>query len=244
MAMSWIFLIIAFGAEIIGTVAGFGSSTISLPLALFLFDFQTALVLVAFLHIFGNLGRIGFFRHGIDTRLLLTFGLPSLVFTVLGALLVEYIPQAALKGILGAFLIVYVFLEWRKKLRVRPSNPSVMLGGTASGFFTGLIGTGGALRGAFLTAFKLPKEKYIATSAAIALAVDFTRLPIYFQQGFFDASYYTLLPGIFICAIAGSFAGKLIVKRLGAQVFRNVVLLAIFLVSISFLYSWVRSLIP
>ena len=60
---SWImlenilFFIVAFISEVIGAIAGFGSSTIFLPLALFFVDFQTALILLAISHLFGNLGR-------------------------------------------------------------------------------------------------------------------------------------------------------------------------------------------
>jgi uncharacterized membrane protein YfcA len=61
-----LFFVSAFISEIIGTIAGFGSSTIFLPLALFFVDFKTALVLVAIFHLFGNLGRMNFFRHGLD----------------------------------------------------------------------------------------------------------------------------------------------------------------------------------
>ena len=61
-----LFFIFAFLSEIIGTMAGFGSSTIFLPLALLFFDFKTTLVLVALMHIFGNIGRISFFQHGLD----------------------------------------------------------------------------------------------------------------------------------------------------------------------------------
>ena len=57
-----LFFLSAFVAEIIGTMAGFGSSTIFLPLALFFVDFKTAIVLVAIFHLFGNIGRISFFR--------------------------------------------------------------------------------------------------------------------------------------------------------------------------------------
>lgn len=46
----------AFVAEIIGTMAGFGSSTILLPLALFFVDFKIAIVLEAIFHLFGNIG--------------------------------------------------------------------------------------------------------------------------------------------------------------------------------------------
>lgn len=44
-----LFFLSAFVSEIIGTIAGFGSSTVFLPLALIFFDFKTALVLVAIL---------------------------------------------------------------------------------------------------------------------------------------------------------------------------------------------------
>ena len=57
-----LFFIVAFISEVIGAIAGFGSSTIFLPLALFFVDFQTALILVAISHLFGNLGRINFFK--------------------------------------------------------------------------------------------------------------------------------------------------------------------------------------
>src|SRR3989338_4171663 len=93
----FLFFLAAFLAEVIGTAAGFGSSTIFLPLALFFVDFKTALVLVAFFHIFGNIGRIAFFRHGLDRRLIILFGVPSVLLTVAGALLVNYAPQDELK---------------------------------------------------------------------------------------------------------------------------------------------------
>lgn len=69
-----LFFLSALMAELIGTMAGFGSSTIFLPLALFFVDFKTAIVLVAIFHLFGNIGRIIFFRQGFDRRIILQFG--------------------------------------------------------------------------------------------------------------------------------------------------------------------------
>src|SRR3990172_9302930 len=96
-----LFFLSALFAEIVGTLAGFGSSTVFLPLALLFFDFRTALTLVAFFHIFGNATRIGFFRRGLDRKLLVKFGIPSAVFSVICALLVAHIAQDALKAALG-----------------------------------------------------------------------------------------------------------------------------------------------
>ena len=100
-----LFFVVAFVSEAIGAIAGFGSSTIFLPLALFFVDFETALILVAISHTFGNLGRINFFRHGLDKKIITTFGIPSILFSFLGASLVGILSQDILKITLGIFLI-------------------------------------------------------------------------------------------------------------------------------------------
>jgi hypothetical protein len=239
--MEFLFLGAAYLSEVVGTVAGFGSSTVFLPLALLFFDFKTALVLVALLHIFGNFGRIGFFRHGLDKRILLIFGVPSVVLSVIGALLVGYISQDTLKGVLGVFLIIYAGISfWKENLKIKPSLPNSIIGGGLSGFLAGLIGTGGALRGAFLTAFGLPKEKYIATAAAIALAVDLTRIPVYFAGGFLNSKYYWYVPFLLVFALVGSFTGKQIVKRIPQDKFKKIVLIAILLIGLKFIYDWLN----
>ena len=104
------FFVVAFVSEAIGAIAGFGSSTIFLPLALFFVDFETALILVAISHTFGNLGRINFFRHGLDKKIITTFGIPSILFSFLGASLVGILSQDILKITLGIFLIILSFL--------------------------------------------------------------------------------------------------------------------------------------
>ena len=233
--MPVLFFLSAYFSEIIGTTAGFGSSTVFLPFALLFYDFKTALVLVAFLHVFGNIGRISFFRHGLDRRLLIIFGLPSVIATFAGALLVSAVSQGVLKGFLGVFLVAYSLISfWKENMRVKPTVQNAVIGGGLSGFLAGLIGTGGALRGAFLTAFHMPKERYIATAAAIALAVDITRLPVYVAQGFLDRQFFWFVPVLFAIAIVGSYTGKQIVSRIPQKQFRRVVLLALLVVGIKF----------
>lgn len=237
--MDILFFLSGFVAEIVGTVAGFGSSTVFLPLALLFLDFRTALVLVAFMHLFGNIGRINFFRHGFDKKLLWSFGVPSVISTLIGALLVSYFPQMLLKGILGVFLVVYAVVSLVENFRLREDRKNIVIGGAISGFLAGLIGTGGALRGAFLSAFALKKEKYIATAAAIALAVDLTRLPVYLYQGFLGQEYYWYVPILFAVALAGSFVGKQIVDTISQKGFRNIVLVALLLIGTKFVYDWI-----
>lgn len=217
-------------------MVGFGSSTIFLPIALFFVDFKTALILVAFLHIFGNIGRVIFFRYRIDKKLIFLFGIPSVILTIFGASLVNYIPQDILKVILGLFLSLFAAASLIKPdFRFPASKPYAIIGGGFSGFFAGLIGTGGALRGAFLTAFGLEKEVYIRTAALLALAVDMTRIPIYFAGKFLEPKYYFYIPVLFVAALVGSYVGRKIINKIPQQIFRNLVLLAIAIIGLKFL---------
>ena len=205
---------------------------------LFFVDFETALILVAISHIFGNLGRINFFRHGIDKKIIVTFGIPSILFSLLGASIVGILSQDILKVILGAFLIIISALFLVKPSLKVPTNRNIVIaGGGISGLITGLVGTGGALRATFLTGFNLEKTKYIATAAVIALGTDATRIPLYLSQGFLLQHYYYYIPILAATAIGGSYIGKKIVGKIDQNIFRKIVLIAIILVSINFIIS-------
>jgi uncharacterized protein len=237
-----LFFISALIAEIIGTMAGFGSSTIFLPLALMFVDFKTAIVLVAIFHLFGNMSRIIFFRQGFDKRIILQFGVPSVLLSLLGAFLIGVLPQPVLKLILGIFLITTSISFLIKPALRLPTNTGIFIGGgSATGFITALVGTGGALRATLLQAFNIEKVKYIATSATIALATDATRIPIYISQGFLTEQYFLYLPILFAIAVAGSFIGRKIVRRIDQEKFQKMVLVAIILVSINFIIDGLQA---
>jgi uncharacterized membrane protein YfcA len=238
------FIIIGFFSELVGTMAGFGSSTIYLPLASYLLEFKTALVLVAIFHFFGNMSRIAFFRHALDKKVLLLFGIPSFVLSLIGASLVGDLPQTFLKFILGIFLIsISIMFLLRPKLAFPTNTNSLVLGGGISGFIVGLIGTGGALRAAFLTGLKMDKEKYIATAAVIALGTDATRIPSYVSAGFLLEQYYYLVPILFATAVAGSYVGRKIVTRIDQDKFKRLVLIAVILASIKFIVDGITEFI-
>jgi uncharacterized membrane protein YfcA len=231
-----LFFVIGFFSEVVGTMAGFGSSTIYLPLASYFLDFKVALVLVAIFHLFGNVGRIAFFRHGLDRRVLLLFGVPSFLLSLLGATLVGDLSQTLLKLMLGVFLIsLSVAFLVRPRLAFPANSKTLVLGGGVSGFIVGLIGTGGALRATFLAGLKLDKEKYIATAAVIALGTDATRIPSYLSSGFLTEQYYYFIPILFGIALGGSFVGRKIVNRIDQEKFKKIVLIAIMLASIKFI---------
>ncbi|MGZ7049364.1 MAG: sulfite exporter TauE/SafE family protein [Methanobacterium sp.] len=236
-----LFFIIAFLSVVLGTVVGFGTSTVFLPLALFFVDFKTALVLVAITHISGSLGATTFFRHGLDRKLILLFGVPTVILTVIGAYLVIYVPQDVLQITLGIFLFLFsIYSLLKSDFKISATKINTIIGGGLSGFMQGLIGIGGPLRGAFLNSYNLKKFKYIATLSAIAIIEDATRIPIYFSNNLLEPQFYYYIPFLVVIGIAGSYTGRKIVNRIPQNIFKKVVLVVIAIVSLVLVYGGVN----
>jgi len=58
-----LFLVAAYLAAIFATIAGFGSSTVLLPVAMFFMDIKTAVFFVACFHLFNNLFKVRLFFY-------------------------------------------------------------------------------------------------------------------------------------------------------------------------------------
>ena len=183
--LSYLFLFLALIAEILGTIGGFGSSVFFVPIANFYFDFESVLGLTAIYHLSSNLSKIVLFKKGLDKKLLINIGVPSVIFVVIGGLLTKLVDGQYLEIVLGAFLIVLalVFLI-NKNLVINPTRRNAVIGGSLSGFSAGLLGTGGAIRGLTMAAFNLEKSVFIATSAFIDFLIDFSRTFVYYYNGY------------------------------------------------------------
>lgn len=219
---------VALFAALLGTTAGFGISSILLPVALTFFDFPTSLALVSIFHLSGNVGRIILFHKGIDRQLVVTIGAASVICTFLGASLVSAVYQPLLRLLLGLALTAYMIISLvTSSVRVTTSLQNRILGGSVYGFSAGLIGTGGPIRGALLAAFHLAPQTYIATSGAISILVDLTRVPTYLLNGFLRPSYYGYVPFLFLVAITGAVLSRQLVARTSSTTFRQLIRLAI-----------------
>jgi uncharacterized membrane protein YfcA len=230
----FLFVILALLAEIIGTVGGFGSSLFFVPLAGYFLDFHTILGVTAVFHVFSNISKIGFFRHGIDKKLVITVGFPAVIFVILGAFLTRFIDNNLLQTILSVFLIAislsFLFL---KDLKVRPTAINSVTGGALSGLTAGLLGSGGAIRGLTLAAFSIEKNVFIATSAVIDLGVDLSRSAVYFSNGYVHQHDLYLIVILLFVSIAGTYIGKRILKYFSEVQFRYVVLFLILLIGVT-----------
>ncbi|MFH1718029.1 MAG: sulfite exporter TauE/SafE family protein [Planctomycetota bacterium] len=221
-------------ASFVGTMTGFGTSTIMVPILLNFYPLPETLLFVGIVHWFGNIWKLILFRTGFRWKLVLSFGAAGIAATFLGARLVFSVSPGVLLRVLGVFLICYVvYLFVKGSFKIKPSLLAGACGGALSGFLAGIFGIGGAVRGLFLTAFDLPKEVYIATAGAIALIIDTTRLTTYLTEGarLENLPLWGLL--IFIPAsFLGARIAKSAVNRIPQQHFRKVVAVFLLLVGI------------
>jgi uncharacterized membrane protein YfcA len=233
MRINFIFLLLAFIAEVIGTVGGFGSSVFFVPIGNFYFDFYSVLGLTAIFHLSSNLSKIVMFKQDLNKKLLLQIGIPSVIFVTLGGLLSKVFDSALLEIALGAFLIGFSLLFLIKpKLEVSPNKRNAVLGGSLSGFSAGLLGTGGAIRGLTMAAFNLEKSVFVATSAFIDFMIDLSRSVVYYFNGYIHKHDLIYVPFLFAIGVVGTYLGKRILAHIPQDKFKRLSLIFVLLIGL------------
>lgn len=231
--LSYIFLFLALLAEIFGTIGGFGSSVFFVPIANFYFDFESVLGLTAIFHLSSNLSKIVLFKKGLDKRLLLNMGIPSVLFVLIGGLLTKVFNSIFLEVFLGLFLVILALLFLiKKELLIKPNRRNAIIGGSLSGFSAGLLGTGGAIRGLTMSAFNLEKSVFIATSAFIDFMIDFSRTFVYYYNGYIHKHDLIYVPFLFAIGMVGTVIGKKILHCIPHDKFKKISLSLILIIGL------------
>ena len=237
------FLILAFVAEVVGTVGGFGSSVYFVPIGSFYFDFHSVLGLVAIFHLSSNLSKIFLFKKGLNKKLLINIGVPSLIFVIVGGILSKYVDSYILGVVLGVFLVGFSLLFLiRKNLEIKAERKQSIIGGSFSGFLSGFLGTGGAIRGLTMAAFNLEKSVFIATSAFIDFAIDAVRTVIYYQNGYIHKHDVVYIPFLLVIGLVGTFVGKLILKKIPQSKFKVISLVLVLIIGLVTVVDFVVNL--
>ena len=155
--------------------SGFGLGTLLLPVFGLFFPIDIAIGLTAIVHFSNNLIKLGFFYKHLDWKVILRFGIPSIIAAFFGAYLLTTLTDlkpvlrytilekdfliTPIKLTISLLLIVFSLIELLPKLSDLQFDKKYMpIGGLLSGFFGGLSGNQGALRSAFLIRAGLSKE--------------------------------------------------------------------------------------
>src|SRR5690606_7863112 len=234
-----IFLLLALLAEVVGTIGGFGSSVFFVPIGNFYFDFHSVLGLTAIFHLSSNISKIYLFKQGLNKKLLINIGVPSVIFVIIGAYISQFIQTTFLEIILGVFLIGFslFFIVFSQKV-ISPNRKNAIIGGVFSGFSAGLLGTGGAIRGLTMAAFNLSKNTFIATSAFIDFMIDLSRSVVYYNNGYIHTHDLKYVPFLFVIGVVGTYLGKKILHYIPQDKFRMLSLILILIIGGVTLYKF------
>ena len=234
----FLLVIIAAASEILGTLSGFGSSTFFVPFALLIESFHLVLALTAILHCFGNTFKISLFYRDLQWKIFLQLAIPSFVFTGIGAVLTQYSSGEWLVQVLGVVLILFslVSLFTIRSIKRWPKWVAILLS-AVSGFSTGFVGTGGAIRGMALAAIQLPKNTFIGVSSAIDVGGDALRAFIYLRNGYMDWNQWFYIPLLILAAFFGARTGKFLLGHINQIQFEKIVAVFIFLSGVVMLFK-------
>jgi uncharacterized membrane protein YfcA len=188
--------IFACGVSLLTLFSGFGLGTLLMPAFALFLPVEVAVASTAIVHAANNVFKVGLLAGGARRDVVLRFGLPALVASFAGALVLTTLSsQEPLAGwslagrdaqvtpaklIMGLLILVFALFELVPALRaLRAPLRWLPVGGLLSGFFGGLSGHQGALRAAFLSPLGLSPAQFASTQAVIALLVDGARLAVY-----------------------------------------------------------------
>ena len=243
--------IVTFAAAILTFFSGFGLGTILTPVMMIFFPTEIAIAFTGLVHFSNNVFKFFLVGKNIDKKVLIRFGLPSVIAALIGAYLLLLIDEnivvfsyyffdkkidvILVKFLISILLIIFAIIDLIPQIKdLNFDKKHLPVGGLLSGFFGGLSGNQGALRSAFLVKHGLEKSVFVATTVAISSLVDITRLSVY-STNFFNLNYsdfYQL--GFFsvVSAVAGSFIGNRLLKKVTIEQIKKIVALLLILIGI------------
>jgi len=223
----------AFAASLLTLFSGFGLGTLLMPVVAIFFPIEMAIAITAMVHLSNNLFKVALLGRQANRAVLLSFGIPAVIFAFLGALLLGWLSAMApiaeytaigksfqispINLIVGILILMFVALEFSEKFSAFSLDKRYLpYGGMASGFFGGLSGHQGAFRSMFLLKAGLGKDAFVATGVMLAIMVDLSRIAVYgwdtaMQQESID---WILVIAATVSAFAGAYAGTRMLRKI------------------------------
>ena len=247
---------VAFVTSILTFFSGFGVGTILTPAFVLFFPIDIAVAMTAIVHFLNNIFKLGLTFIHIDKNVLLRFGGAAIPLAFIGAwllmnfsnnnkILYEFSINTHLfqiklvELIIGLLMLAFSIVEILPTKKTIIKNNMLFVGGAISGFFGGLSGHQGALRTLFLLRSGLTKESFIATGIAIACFVDISRLSVYFAkvEKISLSENLGIITTATLCAFAGAFLGKKLLKKITINFIQYLVAVLIMLISLLLIFG-------
>lgn len=222
----------AFAAAAISGSAGFGGALLLLPLLNQAVGVTEAVPLLTIVQIIGNGARAVMNWRHIRWRPVLLFLASAIPLSMLGALSFASLPTGLVTRLVGGVILLFVILKATGMIAFKPSRRVLVIGGGVTGLLSGLVGSAGPLSAAVFLSLGLPPLAYVASDAVAAIAMHGAKTAVYGAMIDLGLTFWPLAIAMGLAMIAGTWAGRLLIKRLPVDRFRQFVMVLLALIAI------------
>jgi uncharacterized membrane protein YfcA len=187
------------------------------------------------------------FRRDFSPRNLMILIPSSMLGVALGGFLAAWVSEDAVRLAVGAISIAFVgYMLARDRLGLapvdQPSLPNGLLWGSVAGFTSFISHAGGPPFQVYVMPQQLTPRVFAGTSTMFFAAVNILKVPPYFMLGQFSRDNLGLSAGLIPIAIASTFAGVWLVRRVPSDRFYAIILALTFLIGVKLTYDALHAL--
>lgn len=194
--------------------------------------------------IFGDFFAIGKYWPHVDRKRLFTLLPFSLIGLGGGYIILRYVTDEQLKPIIGGVVLAMLALQQvnsflkkrRRDATDRPVSPLVTaVFGILSGMTTGMANAAGPILNLYFLIARLPKLRFIATSAGFFFILNLLKVPLFASLGIITTQSLRIdLPAL-PSVLVGALLGFWLVKRIPQEVFNRIVVALAFVAAVKLL---------
>jgi len=226
-----------------------GLGLLSLPLlALVVSPVQAAAITLPIL-IVQDVVSVWAYRHTWDKRNVVVLVLGAVVGILTGYLLAARVSDAAVKLAVGVISITFAIRRMMLERRTTPpeaamaDTPRGLFWGWVTGFTSMIAHAGGPPFQIYVMPQKLPRDVFVGTGAVVFALLNWIKVPPYVALGQFTAENLMTAAALFPLAIASTWAGVLLVRRVSGESFYTAVYLLLILVGGKLVYDGASALV-
>ncbi len=238
-----IIAVAAFIAGISSGMTGFGGGLLLPPILAPLLGIQNVMPVLSVAMLMTNCHRFCLYHRYLDRRLTLIVLAAMIPAVVLGTMIYLSLPHGAIAAVLGSFLLLSIPVGRILAARRIKLGPWGLTGFSAVfGVVSGTTSGSGVLMVPVLLGAGLAGTAFLATDAAISIAVNLTRAGIFGQAGNLPAGVLSAAVMIGLCTVPGNYVARWILRRTSLRVHVVIMECVIFIGGISLLWGPVRDL--
>lgn len=224
-----------------------GLATLSLPLlALVSAPIRAAAIMLPIL-IVQDMVSVWFYRHDFDRRVVAILLAGSLIGIAGGALFAAHVSNAAVLLIVGLIASGFVLYSWlRKSARSAEPEPAKvapgLFWGACLGFTSFIANAGSPPFQVYVLPQRLKPQTYAGVQTMVFAAVNLIKLGAFFALGQVSFDNFAVSASLFPLAIAATFGGVWLVRRVQAGIFYKFVYAMTFVIGLKLIWDGARGL--